>query len=240
MPDKIQYVQTQIHAAPSDDLNIIRKKDLAQSISAVFKKPVLVVEITNLAGVFNNGVLTLSADGGLTVDGVVLALGNRVLLTGQTNQAQNGIYTITTLGVADTSPTVLTRAEDFDDNSEIYPNLKVGVIRGLVYADTTWQLITDNPTISSDLEFVQETYSKESSNSKVFHITASDTNGTAFSWEFTHNFNTYDVTVTVIDDSTRQDVVFGVTRNSDKVITVSVAEPLTVAGKAFTVIVQKN
>lgn len=62
----------------------------------------------NLAGVYvngplNNGVgatLTASSPGALTVDGFTPAVGDRVLLSAQTNANENGVYVVNSAGNA--------------------------------------------------------------------------------------------------------------------------------------------
>jgi hypothetical protein len=49
----------------------------------------------------------------LTIDGVLMTVGKRVLIYNQTNQAQNGVYTVTVVGDGSTN-WVLTRATDAD------------------------------------------------------------------------------------------------------------------------------
>ena len=49
----------------------------------------------------------------LTIDGILTTVGARVLVQGQTNQAENGIYSVTTVGTGATN-WVLTRASDGD------------------------------------------------------------------------------------------------------------------------------
>lgn len=70
------------------------------------------VSITSLA---NSGVgATLTNSGtqvALTIDGVALASTNRVLVQGQTNAYQNGVYTVTNIGSGSTN-WVLTRSSD--------------------------------------------------------------------------------------------------------------------------------
>jgi hypothetical protein len=51
------------------------------------------------------------AQAALTIDGILMTVGARVLVQGQTNQAENGIYTVTTVGTGATN-WVLTRATD--------------------------------------------------------------------------------------------------------------------------------
>ncbi len=49
----------------------------------------------------------------LTIDGILMTVGKRVLIYNQTNQVQNGVYTVTTVGTVSTN-WVLTRATDAD------------------------------------------------------------------------------------------------------------------------------
>jgi len=76
----------------------------------------------------------------LTVDGVVTASGNRVLLTDQTAGAENGVY------IASTS--TWTRATDFDSASgEVTGGATFWVNEGTLWADTGWTLTTNDPIV---------------------------------------------------------------------------------------------
>jgi len=93
--------------------------------------PVLVATTGNLTATYNqpggagDGVgatLTNSgAQAALSVDGVALSVGNRVLVYQQTTGLQNGIYTVTTVGSGSTN-WVLTRAADANTSTEGDPN----------------------------------------------------------------------------------------------------------------------
>jgi hypothetical protein len=72
-----------------------------------------------------------------TIDGVTLANGNRVLLMGQTNAAQNGIYVF--------SGGALTRAADADQDAEMPSGTAVTVTEGTANGNKTYNLITDDP-----------------------------------------------------------------------------------------------
>lgn len=69
---------------------------------------------------YNNGTagvgatLAAAGNGTLTVDGVLTALNDRILVKDQVTQTQNGIYKVTTAGAAGAAY-VLTRATDFDN-----------------------------------------------------------------------------------------------------------------------------
>jgi len=78
-----------------------------------------------------------------TVDGVTLVANDRVLVTGQTTQSQNGVYVVVTLGTG--SNGTWTRSGDTDVTGELLAGAIIMVTEGLIYADTQWKLITDNP-----------------------------------------------------------------------------------------------
>lgn len=59
--------------------------------------------------------LTFSVNGALTIDGVSLSAGDRVLVKDQTDAKQNGIYVVTNAG-SPSSAAVLTRATDADNS----------------------------------------------------------------------------------------------------------------------------
>ena len=94
----------------------------------------------------------------LTIDSIVLVVGNRVLVKDQTTQADNGIYTVTTVGSASVN-WVLTRATDADNSptGEVTPGMFTFVEEGTVGADNGYVLTTDG-TVTIDttaLTFVQ-------------------------------------------------------------------------------------
>ena len=60
-------------------------------------------------------ILTASANGALSIDGITVSVGDRVLLKNQTDAKQNGIYTVTNTGGA-SAAAVLTRATDSDNS----------------------------------------------------------------------------------------------------------------------------
>ena len=77
-----------------------------------------------------NGTLATAFENGDTVDGIVLATGNRILIKNQSSQAENGIYTVNASGAP-------TRATDFDVWTEIVGAF-VSVESGTVNAGTQW------------------------------------------------------------------------------------------------------
>ena len=82
----------------------------------------------NLTATYNNGSsgvgATLTNAGtqvALTVDGILMTVGKRVLIYNQTNAFENGVYTVTTVGTGSTN-WVLTRATDADTYGLRDPN----------------------------------------------------------------------------------------------------------------------
>jgi len=99
--------------------------------------------------------ITLSGGAPSQVDGVTLSHNDRVLVTGQTTASQNGIYYIVTLGSG--SNGTWTRSTDSNQTGELLAGTIIMVTEGIVYADTQWKLITDNPIVigTTALTFTQ-------------------------------------------------------------------------------------
>ncbi|WAI50264.1 phage tail protein [Pseudomonas triclosanedens] len=83
--------------------------------------------------------VNISLSGLQTVDGVVLATGDRVLVKSQSTGSQNGIYVA--------GGGAWARSADADENAEVTPALTVSVESGTTQADSVWQLITDAPIV---------------------------------------------------------------------------------------------
>ena len=82
-----------------------------------------------------NGTLATAYANGQTVDSIVLATNDRILIKNQSSQAENGIYIVNASGAP-------TRATDMDVWSEV-PGAFVVVEEGTANADTIW-LCTSN------------------------------------------------------------------------------------------------
>lgn len=106
----------------------------------------LAATTTNLDATFLAGVLTSTANGAFTVDGVTaFVVGSRVLVKNQTTLSQNGSYVVTAVGSAST-PWVLTRGEYFNESSEI-PGAFQFVTDGTLNRSTGWvATVTDAET----------------------------------------------------------------------------------------------
>src|SRR5579859_1133547 len=113
---------------------------------------------------YNNGasgvgatITDTSAGTVFVVDGMAVGLNARVLIKDQTNKTQNGIYVLTTVGVAGTTPYQLTRATDFNSSSNITAGDFIFVTSGNTNAATSWvQTTTGTITVgTSNIVFTQ-------------------------------------------------------------------------------------
>jgi len=93
-----------------------------------------------------------------TIDGISLALDDRILVKDQNNLDENGIWYVTTVGTGTNG--VWERATDFDEDDEVVEGSFVFIGEGTVNADSGWVLTTDDPitiggTSGSDIEWSQ-------------------------------------------------------------------------------------
>jgi hypothetical protein len=111
-------------ADPSVSLGLATKQYVdSVTVGMNFHTPVVAATTANLGVTYNNGSsgvgATLTADtlrAFNTLDGQAVSVGGRVLIKDQTNQIQNGIYTLTNNGAAGVTAWILTRATDNDNN----------------------------------------------------------------------------------------------------------------------------
>ena len=92
------------------------------------------------AGTAGANITTLAGGAPNTLDGVTLAANDRILVKDQTTTAQNGIYTVTTLGTGANG--TWTRSLDMDNWLEI-PSAYTWVEQGTTNADTGWNCTAD-------------------------------------------------------------------------------------------------
>jgi hypothetical protein len=81
------------------------------------------------------GTLASSFENGDTVDGVVLATNDRILIKNQVTGSENGIYTVNASGAP-------TRATDADVDAEVVNGMYCFVTAGTTNANTGWVLTT--------------------------------------------------------------------------------------------------
>lgn len=79
--------------------------------------------------------ISLNLEDGDTIDGVVLAAGDRVLVKNQTTNSQNGVYIVSSSGAA-------TRATDFDTPEEVVTGATFYVLDGNVNKRKAFELTT--------------------------------------------------------------------------------------------------
>lgn len=123
---------------------------LKQSLD--IKDSVKVATTADLGATYNNGAGTLTnagANAALSIDTISLSLNDRVLVKDQSSAAENGIYTVTTVGDGST-PWVLTRAEDANIAAELTGGTFTFVEDGSANADNGY-VFTHNgaPTLGT-------------------------------------------------------------------------------------------
>jgi hypothetical protein len=129
---------------PSDTNRYVTDQDTRLGVVSPWKTTVRVASTANLA---------LTGGTTLSIDGVTLANGDRVLLKNQTTGSQNGIYTVGGIGTAYT----LTRATDADTAAKIL-GATVYVTDGTANKFTQWSLTANQITLgTTNLTWGQQT-----------------------------------------------------------------------------------
>jgi hypothetical protein len=118
--------------------------------------PCLVATTVNLTATYVNGtagvgatLTNFGAQAALVIDGVTLAVGNRVLVKDQSTGFQNGIYTVTSTGSVSTN-WILTRATDYDSVAQTVRGDTVSVISGTISVASLWMLTSTVTTVGSN------------------------------------------------------------------------------------------
>lgn len=89
-----------------------------------------------------NGTLATAFANGQTVDGVVLATGDRILLKDQTTGADNGVYTVNASGAP-------TRAADWPAGADVV-GYAVRVTAGTANANTVWAVYAEPAVVGTN------------------------------------------------------------------------------------------
>lgn len=141
------------------------------------------------AATYNNGssgvgaTLTLNVAAVLIIDGYTPALNDRLLIKNQASAVQNGIYTLTTVGVVLGSiQAVLTRSTDFNQPGDGINGALVYVLNGTTNANTLWSCTTDativfNTTNINWFNFQGATYTADGTTLTLTGTTFSITSG---------------------------------------------------------------
>jgi len=100
----------------------------------------------------------LPAGDALTIDGIELQVGDRVLVKSQTEPKENGIYIVTVAGEGGVTDAELSRTTDADTGPDLV-NATIFVEEGTLYADTGWTQTTPSSAVftSTGLVWVQFT-----------------------------------------------------------------------------------
>jgi hypothetical protein len=196
---------------------------MQEYVAGLTKAPVRVVLDTPFAGAYNATALTLTqtTPAALIVDGVTLALNDRLLLVAQLDATQNGIYVVTDLGDGSTTPAVLTRASDMNTSADIVRGTIIPVTAGTVNANTLWKLTPASiPAVldSTALNIVKDVVDLTKVVEMTFEIEGDDTT-TVF--QFNHNLDTLNVTHEIRDATTGDTVIAGFTRTSANAVSVT-------------------
>lgn len=135
-------------AAANSDLRVATQKAMRSYIDAklnglAWKLPVRAATTTNAA-------LATAYENGDTIDGVVLATGDRILIKDQTTQTENGIYVVAASGAP-------ARATDADSGAELL-NAVCFVQEGTANGDKSFTQTTNAPITvgSSNLVWAQQ------------------------------------------------------------------------------------
>jgi len=186
------------HAATIQDIN--------DALDGKIKAPVRVVSTTNQAGTYdgNTQTLTYGVNGALVIDGVTLDMDDRILLAGNTDKTQNGVYTVTEPGDAST-PAEVTRAADFNEDREILSGVRINVDAGAQFAGSVWTLATQGTIVldTTALEFVK--VSANAGTAKYAETITGD--GLETDFNIQHDLGTTDISVTVRNITTNFEII---------------------------------
>ena len=156
-----------ISASPVSGTDIVNKLYADSIASGInFHQSVRLATTAALpANTYNNGTggvgatLTANANGALSVDGVAVAVGNRILVKNEAAGANNGVYTVTDTGSSGgpgpgpggSNPYILTRATDFDSAGTGVDQIDAGdfflVTAGSTQSNTSWVQQTPLPIV---------------------------------------------------------------------------------------------
>jgi hypothetical protein len=121
---------------------------ISQTVLSPWLTPVRLASVANISGTYyngpnNNGVgatLTIAASS-LTIDSVVCAVGDRLLLQTQTNTYEQGIYVVSSIG----STVVLQRSADMQSREQMKAGLYVAVGAGSLRAGNFYTMVEPLP-----------------------------------------------------------------------------------------------
>ena len=148
--------------------------------------------------------ITLSGGAPAEVDSVSVSVNDRVLVIGQTNKTQNGLYRVDILGTGSNGTWV--RTGDTDTAGELEAGAIVMVTEGTVYKDTQWKLITNDPIVIGSSELIFELNSAFAFGNIYANGTAVLANTVGDAVTFTAGNN-----ISIIGNASTKSVTIGVT-----------------------------
>lgn len=128
----VEFGTEPVYAGTPTTNNSLVNRQYVLDVIAGIRDPKDAVRVASTANV------TVSSPGS-SIDGITLAVGDRVLLKNQTTGSENGIYVFQGALVA------MTRATDFDSSAEVTQGASMDVIEGTVNGRTRWLLTTADP-----------------------------------------------------------------------------------------------
>lgn len=236
MPIELQ-TNIALETTPADPKHLVNMQWVTDFFMGQVKLPVRVVATTDQVGTYTAATKSFNyaATGPTVIDGETLALADRVLLAGQTDQTQNGIYSVWAVGNGGGTETVLERASDFNDSSLITSGVTIAVQEGDDHADTTWKLVTSG-TITLDttnLEFIPVT---PATGAKKYAETITG-DGVLTDFPIQHNLGDTDVSVSIWNMATKSIVLADVHTVDNNEVEIGFAEPPTAAQGPYRVVV---
>lgn len=144
LPSAVTFPGTvTLNADPTDALHAATKQYVDAATAG------LNVHASVKAATTANITLASAVENGDTLDGVVLATGNRILVKNQTTKSENGVYVVAASGAP-------TRATDYDSAGEVDAGDFIFVEGGTVNGKTGWVQTNTITTLGSDdIEFTQ-------------------------------------------------------------------------------------
>ena len=138
--------------APQNSNDLATKSYVdSQTTGLDIKQSVRCATTGNLATAYSSAAQTLTANsnGAASIDGESLNLTDRVLVKDQTNQTENGIYDVTTIGDGST-PFVLTRSSDFNQTAEVGAGSFTYVEAGTAHQGKSFVQTERNPVLDTN------------------------------------------------------------------------------------------
>ena len=106
------------------------------------------LQIKSSARLLSTTNINVASPGSITIDGRVPATNDRILLIGQDNKVQNGLYNW------QGTSTPMTRTIDANEDVEVTTGMYCSIDDGFNYKGQAWALITDEPIVLDTTELV--------------------------------------------------------------------------------------